>query len=463
MIKTKENIIVACIIALFLAIKIPFFVKYNMIWWDGAVFIGIGKYIASLGSVGLWEPARPLGLSLIFGPIWRLGFDAVIFAQIIEILFAAGNIFLVYLIGKKLFSRNIGLIASVLLAFTPLFFFTSTKVYSGIPSTFFALLAFYFFIKKRSILAGLFVGISFMFRFPQALLFIALIIAILLNKEKLKAKVKSLLQFSVPFFLILLSFFIFNIFMYKDLNIILAALHPFLIGITQPSHTVYTVANNFSYYFVELFKQNPLFLFAIPALFFRKRNNKALLIVLALFLLFFILFMSKLERFSLIFLPYICLLASFGIYQVFLFLRKQKYAKIAYALLIAYVAVSCIVVVAQDIEFYSFGEPPVVREFYTSEALLNAEGYILTTDPVPAAFTDKKFVPYYENPWEAERIYDEYGENAAAVIYTPHFFPCEKFGEDCEDVKASLFERIKKEKTQVLYKKYDSQEFYLFT
>ena len=47
--------------------------KFHFILWDEAVYIGIGKFMFSYGSAGLFEIIRPLGLPLILGSLWSVG------------------------------------------------------------------------------------------------------------------------------------------------------------------------------------------------------------------------------------------------------------------------------------------------------------------------------------------------------------------------------------------------------
>ena len=179
LLKDKGGLAVA---VLFLCTSI--FLFNSDIWWDSAVYIGMGKYLFSLGNVGLWEPARPLVLPFFLGLFWKLGFNAVIFGRILEVGFSAGCLCLTYLIGKNVFNEKIGLLSAFLLAFSPSFLFYSSTILTGIPSTFFALLSVYFLIKKNYFFSGLFVGLSFMTRFLQ--LFVLLVIVLFLNHMRNK-------------------------------------------------------------------------------------------------------------------------------------------------------------------------------------------------------------------------------------------------------------------------------------
>ena len=144
MIKNKK---IFFILLLALLIRLFFLIfQYHDTWWDSAVYIGMGKYIFSNGSVGLWEPARPLIWPLFLGILWKLKLDVILFGRILLLFFSLGSIYLTYLIGKRIFNKKIALLAAALLSFTPTYLFYSTVLLSSIPSLFFGLLSVYFFI-----------------------------------------------------------------------------------------------------------------------------------------------------------------------------------------------------------------------------------------------------------------------------------------------------------------------------
>lgn len=55
------------VLVFFVVAKLLFFTKFMVVLWDEAVYIGIGKFFLSLGSVGLFEPIRPIVLPLFLG------------------------------------------------------------------------------------------------------------------------------------------------------------------------------------------------------------------------------------------------------------------------------------------------------------------------------------------------------------------------------------------------------------
>ena len=174
-----------CIIILFF-----FFIKlftlsyYNVVWWDSAVYIGMGKYIFSLGSSGLWESSRPILWPLILGLLWKSGLNPILSGRIAEIIFGSLCVLLTYLIGKKLFNEKTALLASVFLALSPTFFFFNGIMLTEAVSTFFVLLGVFFLIEKKHLISGIFFGMAFMARFLQIFVFLSVILIYLLYPDK---------------------------------------------------------------------------------------------------------------------------------------------------------------------------------------------------------------------------------------------------------------------------------------
>jgi len=145
-IKNKQILIV---ILVSLISRLIFFFSYHPIWWDSAVYLSMGKYIFSFGKVGFWEYTRPVLWPIILGFFWKLGLNAVIIGRILELFFSLGIIYLTYLIANEIFNKRTALISSLILSFTPTFFFFGYRLYTSIPSAFLSLLAIYSFIKLK--------------------------------------------------------------------------------------------------------------------------------------------------------------------------------------------------------------------------------------------------------------------------------------------------------------------------
>ena len=157
------------------------------IWWDSSVFVGMGKYIYSFSESGLWEASRPLVWPLILGFFWKVGLDVIIFGKLMMVFFELGILLLTYLIADRLFDKKTAILSVVFLSLSSTFFLFGNVLQSGIPSSFFVLLGFYYFITGKYGLSGLFLGIAFMTRFFQIFAFIPLmllLIYLVLKKKK---------------------------------------------------------------------------------------------------------------------------------------------------------------------------------------------------------------------------------------------------------------------------------------
>ena len=140
---SKDHFGIITIIILFIFANLVF-LKFNSdVWWDSAVYIGMGKYIYSLGESGFWEEFRPLVLPIILGLANIIKVDMLYFGRFVSILFSILVIFLVYKLGTRIFGRNVGLLASFFIAFSYTFIFFSQQILTEIPSTLFLLCAFY--------------------------------------------------------------------------------------------------------------------------------------------------------------------------------------------------------------------------------------------------------------------------------------------------------------------------------
>ena len=327
--------------------------KYHFVLWDEAVYIGIGKYLFSSGQVGLWEEIRPLGIPLLFGGAWKLGLNPVIAGRVIELLFSIGTISLVYLISKEIFNKKIASINIVIYVITPLFFYNSLRLMTGVPSTFFVLLATYFFIKKQLFWAGLGAALAFIFRYPQGLIvlicLLTLLLEFLLSKEQfkqpkqLKIRIKRLIKdftyFLSGFLPLIIVLFIFNYYKYGS------ALYPFISAFSHGGNLVHAVESKITglfFYLIALLQHNLLlclgvlgFVIAIWQIIrkkpINKTYNKLIIIVLSiiLFYSYLTIIVNKQARFGIVIIPFLAILSGYGLNQVLELIFSQTNKKTA--------------------------------------------------------------------------------------------------------------------------------------
>lgn len=452
--KTKK-IILYLILLSFLSIKIFYLLNQKGLLWDSAVYIGMGKYIFTLGKVGLWEPARPLIWPVFIGFLWKLGLNPIIFGRIAELIFSLGCIYLTYLIGKDVFNEKIALLSAFFLAFSPTFLFYSSTILTGIPSTFFALLSIYFLIKKNYFSTGLFLALSFITRFLQLFILIPIIFALVkYNKKKLR-KIMGLVY---GFLIISLPYLVLNTFLYKN------PLYPPLLQIFMTQYTGWAFHQPLSFYSINLLKENFLILFAIiGTIAILKQKGYKKITILNLFLLFFIFFNSiahKEIRFILVFLPYIYLITSCGIFKTINITKKKK--TIVHLIGIVTIIILLIQITSQT-KIPKYEEYP---EFTNYLKINDIKDGIWISNPLFIINTNKKadeliYYPLY-NSKKIDILKEKLPKAKHILIRTCDILPCPPTDKNCPNKTINFLDSLKKDFKIVHYKKENSCEQFIF-
>ncbi|MEK6816076.1 MAG: glycosyltransferase family 39 protein, partial [Nanoarchaeota archaeon] len=301
--------------------RLLFLFKPNPVWWDASIYIGMGKYIFTWGQLGIWEPLRPMVMPLILGSIWRVGLDPILIGRILEIIFSLAAVYVTYLIGKKYRGEEEGLIAATILCFTPVFFEFSFHHYSEIPSTLFALLAVYYFMGRSMIASGILASLAFLTKFPQGIVIFVLGLCSL-------TRIRKCAKLCLAFLSLTSAYLISNYAMYGSF------LKPIIDGNYIIKYAgIWIFAQPWWFYMWEIAKQNFLYIFALIGISIILKKGERLVPLLAIiFLAYFSATVHKEPRFMIIFLPYLALLAAFGIRKVF----RQRF--IVYIVLIISIA-----------------------------------------------------------------------------------------------------------------------------
>ena len=256
------------ILVFFIILKIITLFVQSDLMWDSAVYMGMGKQIYSLGRVGLWEPSRPLVWPLIIGFFWKTGFNFILSAKILVILFSFGCAILVYIIAAKIFDNRVAFYTALFFIFSPTFFIFGGIPVSDVPSLFFLLLSIFYFIRKKDKLCGCFLGISFMTRFFQIFFIIPILIIYLSLWIRGKIRLKNITNFALFFMIPIMPYFLLNVYLYKN------PFYPFVLQSFMTKNTGWIFYHPLNYYFINLFRENFLTLFSITGVFliFRKSN-----------------------------------------------------------------------------------------------------------------------------------------------------------------------------------------------
>ncbi|MDR4509730.1 MAG: glycosyltransferase family 39 protein [Candidatus Brocadiaceae bacterium] len=107
-----------------------------------------------------------------------------------SLLFGAGTIYLVYLMGKNFFSKEVAICTALMLAITPLHIFESQTIRIRSIATFFGILCLYFIFtilkkgeKKDYVLAGLSLGLCLATEYTMIFFTLPLFTVIILNLQ----------------------------------------------------------------------------------------------------------------------------------------------------------------------------------------------------------------------------------------------------------------------------------------
>lgn len=430
------------------------FLFSSFIFWDAAVYIGMGKALFSFGKAGLWEPSRPLIWSFFLGLFWKLGLNVILFGRLLTSIFSIGCIYLVYLIGKDTFNEKTALIASLLLAFLPTFFNHNDSLLTAIPSTFFALLGIYLFFKDKIILSGVFLGISFLTRFYQGLVLLPLFLLPLFFKKDIKFK--KILILLIPFLLTITPYLILNQLLYNNF------IYPFLLQLFLSKESGWFWYEPFNFYFINLIKECFLlifFLLGVILIFFNKNHKQTLIAFIAIsFLILFSLVSHKEMRFMILALPYICLLAAYGLFSV---LNNLKNKAMYFSIFVILISIWLLQAVPQ-VTAKPQDTANTDLQNYLKQDLKEP---IWVSSPVYALYSDKKVNLFYYPVFSTKSIpgIKIKLKNAENILISTCNLECSPNDFNCPMEKESFIVFLKENFKKKYYNQLNNCESYIFT
>jgi len=385
------------------ALRLYFLFDWHNVWWDSGSYIGMGKWIWSAGASGLWEDIRPVLWPIILGFFWKMKLNPIGFGRALIFALSLSNVYLVYSIGEKVFNKRVAIIAAALFAFSPIFFFLGFHIYTGIPSLFFALIGFLLFFNQKYYFAGLFIGLSFLTRFPMGLLGISLGVVLLYGK-----KWKNAVILLTGFLSLLFPFLIFNAFLYG------APFLPLIKGQDIIGKVVgcnYLRANPWYAYFSWLWIEHYFYILAIPGIYFiwkRITKNKIVILLAAIIPLIYLMSLSCRDyRYILGFLPFVAFVAAVGIDECILFVKKKWRFKVFLIVLL----VVLLTAIPASISFYNGNEEKIdsaAEGYFSFLHRESAEKEVWVAHPVLAAYSDLPLNMIYYPVYNKELSTDFY-------------------------------------------------------
>ena len=210
---------------------IPFLDIVPVNWWGSGYsqyseivinFVEGNGLISSPGADGfvhaMRPPLYPLFLSILYFLFGKTSLPPILFQSLI----GSCTVVLIFLIGKRLFNKNVAILASLIASIYPYYVVHDTALQETSFLTLLMILSIFCFFRaidyRRNIdfiLAGLFLGLTALVKETMLILFPFVIIWFLLNLNKYSVGiVKKILLFSVCFILIISTWMIHNYFVH---------------------------------------------------------------------------------------------------------------------------------------------------------------------------------------------------------------------------------------------------------
>ena len=396
----KKNYPLLIILAIALVTRLIFAFSWHEIWWDSGVYIGMGKYLFSAGNSGLWEHIRPPFVPIVLGFLWKIGLQPVLFGRLFEILLMLGVVWLTYKLALEWWGEKTAIIASLIIALSPIFYYLSFHQYTEIPHTFFVLLALWLFTKERYYLSGLAAGLAYISKFTAGIFIVVLLAALVFSK-----KGRNIFPALAGFLTIIIPYALYSWIAYGS---------PFATAIAAQNEISNVLGCNvlhskpwWYYGFWIAFSETKLHFLGIIGLYALCKRWKKQHALFALSLLLPAIYLIKIHchdyRYLTLALPFVAMLTALGVVWIYdLFKIKKKWV---FAIVVVLLGLCML---NTSIRYYYSNElqqPDETTEHYFAYIEgRNISGEIWTANPIIAAHTDAKIEKIY---------YPVYGTNVS--------------------------------------------------
>lgn len=321
----KNNKRITALLTIFIAIQIA--ILYNTagknLGWDPSVYVAMGKYIYTLGEIGMWEPLRPILIPIILGFFWTLGLPMLTTAPIINATISTAAIIAIYHMTKNLYNKETGFYTAATIITTYTYIFHTTQIETTILASLLIFTTIFLAIKQKFLASGITTSLAFLTRYPSAIIGPAIVtylaIENTIRKEKTQNTLKNITSYAAGVLTLLIPFLAFNHFYYGNwLQPITSGLQTPLLN---PETHLYGV-----YYITNLIQNNPLLILGpigIATAIYRKETKYTAFITAILFLYtMHEYFPHKETRYAIIFLPILALFTAKTIQEI---QKRQKY------------------------------------------------------------------------------------------------------------------------------------------
>jgi 4-amino-4-deoxy-L-arabinose transferase-like glycosyltransferase len=453
-------------------IRLFYLSMQHPLWWDSHVYIGMGKFIFSQGNIGIWESFRPLVHPIIIGAFWKLNLNPIIIGKLLDLIFSTTAVYLTYLVGKQIFNKTVGLISALIFSLTSVFIMFTGLILTEPLAITLALLGIYFYLREEKTdkeqknknknnnaksyflltITGLFLGLSFMTKFPQGILFGALALILLIRKTKLIKKIKDLFSLTFGFLISVLPYMVFNYFKYPNL------LEPFISGSQIVTTSTWVYGTGITFYLTNFFLRYwiYLFFFAYIYLYFKEKHwqddkKNFILITITLFLLYFIFQVPRKEvRYLVTILPLLTTLAAYAIITIYKKLKStEKPTLKPYAFVIICILIT---IVHVPTALYAEKVPTFEQEILILIDEYNITNAIMTTDPSFVSFIDQPIIILSAGLQFGPKIYEREKGNYGLLFINNCDFICAPNNNTCLGKKDNFVNLIFSENKEIFRK-----------
>ena len=195
----KLPILVTVIFFLFTS-YVSFFIDNPARGSDAMYYFFAGEQILFGDDENVRVPNAPIGGPVLFSSLNVVFHDPYLTIKIISIISGTGIVFLAFFITKNIFNFKIAFLTQLIVAVNPKLHFQTAFPFNEIFPVFLVFLSFYYFTKthilyNHLILAGILLGISFMFRYQTFPVVIGFLIYLLIRDKKLRKNLPLALLF----------------------------------------------------------------------------------------------------------------------------------------------------------------------------------------------------------------------------------------------------------------------------
>jgi 4-amino-4-deoxy-L-arabinose transferase-like glycosyltransferase len=179
-------------------VRLIYFFKtgHQALWWDEAEYMSTAKHIAFDVPYQI-NPQRPPLFQFMSAIAFMMGLNEMFIRFAFVVIPSVFLVFAIYLLGKEMYNKKVGLMAAFLAALSWTFLFWTSRVQPDSFSLSFGVLAFYFMWRywkeektKLIVWAGIFSAFCFLFKVSGLLVPVSFMVFILI-KDRLSAFFKK--------------------------------------------------------------------------------------------------------------------------------------------------------------------------------------------------------------------------------------------------------------------------------